>query len=85
MDKWLRGVGFEAGWPVDLTPPVLKFYLTGESAVDDEIDCYVQANAPLCPPGECKDFWSHTDQDGVTVLVCGWCGQTQLPVGESGP
>lgn len=51
--------------------------------MDDEIDCYVQPNTPLCPPGQCKDFWSDTDEDGHTTLVCGWCGQTQLPVGDS--
>lgn len=35
------------------------------------------AAAPICPPGECKDFWSDTDQEGVTRRLCGWCGKAQ--------
>lgn len=34
-------------------------------------------NEPQCPPGECRDFWSDTDEYGVTRLLCGWCGKEQ--------
>ena len=43
--------------------------------MDDEIDCYVDLSTPQCPEGQCKDFWSHTYEDGHTVLKCGWCGR----------
>lgn len=31
----------------------------------------------ICPPGQCKDFWSDTDQEGVTRRLCGWCGKVK--------
>lgn len=56
-------------------------WLARKGAVDDEIDIYIQPNAPLCPPGECKDMHESTDEDGVVTLICGWCGQTQMALG----